>query len=92
MLRDFFLADKVRVGKGREVSVDQVEEFWQCAFAVLTQLGMVLDLAGFGVSDEIPDKAWREAWAVVDLTTLHLSSWTCKSAQSRSRGRLLLGK
>jgi len=69
MLYDLFLADRVKDGKGWEVSEDQVEEwreFWNCAFAVLTQLGMDLDLAGFGVSDEIPDETWREAWAVVN--------------------------
>lgn len=64
MLHDSFLADRVKDGKGWEVSVDQTEEwreFWNCALAVLTQLAMDLDLAGFGVSDETPDEAWREA-------------------------------
>ena len=31
-----------------------------------TRLAMELDLEGFGVSDETPDEAWREARAVVD--------------------------
>jgi hypothetical protein len=69
MLHDLFLADRVKDGKGWEVSVDETEEwreFWNCAFAALTQLAMELDLEGFGVSDEIPDEAWRDAWAVVD--------------------------
>ena len=69
MLHDSFLADRVKDGKGWEVGIDQTEEwgeFWNCALPVLTQLAMELDLEGFGVSDETPDEAWREARAVMD--------------------------